>query len=272
MKRIVVALGVLVAGLGTAHVARADRVVLSGGGVIEGIATRRGDKVSIEVAAGVVTVPSDTVVRIEKSESPVSRVQSRRAALPAGDAKARLDLADYCRDHDMRAQEKSLLAEVLEIDPDNAVARARLGYVKSESGWVTQAEAMRAKGLVEHDGQWLPAGEVAAMNREDAQARRANADAEDRLDAERAQVRAQQTEVERLRQETAQSRFASDYYSSPYYYAPIYGGRNRFGTVGFGSGCFDARSCNRVSRPRGFTSHPNDSTSLSVVKVPYRHQ
>src|SRR5512138_3462595 len=93
--------------------AQADRVTLSGGTVLEGKVTRTGDRVAIEVEAGTITVPSSSVVKVEKQETAVERVAARYAALKPKDVASRLLLSDYCRDHGMRGRERELLSEVL---------------------------------------------------------------------------------------------------------------------------------------------------------------
>src|SRR5262245_17694094 len=94
-------------------VARADRVVLGGGTVLEGKTTTKNGKIVVETEAGEVAVPADSVSRIEKSEATTSRFDARYGALQPGDVQGRLELADYCRNHDMRARERKLLLEVI---------------------------------------------------------------------------------------------------------------------------------------------------------------
>jgi len=86
MRNLAIVAGALSAILAIPSVARADRTFLVGGTVIEGTATRKGGKVIIEVESGQITLPADTVARIEKSESTVSRYDERyRALAPAAE-------------------------------------------------------------------------------------------------------------------------------------------------------------------------------------------
>lgn len=55
-----------------------------------------------------------------------------------------LQLADYCRDHELREQERVHLRRVLEFDPDQATARSRLGFVRREGDWVSKGEQREA--------------------------------------------------------------------------------------------------------------------------------
>jgi hypothetical protein len=269
-------LAVLGATVALASPAFADRTFLVGGTVLEGKATRKGDKVVIRLEAGEISVPADSVERIEKSESVVGEFDARYAALQKGDVKARLALADYCRDHAMRAEERRLLLQVIDLDADNAAARARLGFEKTETGWLTREDAMRARGLVEHDGRWMTPSDAAALERtrverEAAVERRDAEEAE--LAARRAQLSAQQSEVDaqasRLPPDPYYSGYApyyGGYYSAPYGYG--YGAYGRFGAC-FGRPCGSpVRAAPRPS-PVFVPRHVED-TSLSVVKVPYR--
>jgi hypothetical protein len=258
-----------------AYPAFADRTFLVGGTVLEGKATRKGDKVVVRLESGEISVPADSVERIEKSESVVGQFDARYAALPKGDVKARLALADYCRDHAMRTEEHRLLLEVIDLDRDNVVARTRLGFVKSEGGWLTREDAMREKGMVEHDGRWMTPADAAALERarverEAAVERRDAEEAE--LAAQRAQLSAQQAELDAQASRLPDS-FATGYYGgyygAPYGYGYGYGyGYSRVGAC-FGRPCGTAFRAPRLAP--AVAPHRFQDTSLSVVKVPYRH-
>lgn len=235
----------------------ADRVVLVGGTVIDGRVTTKNGKVVIQSEAGEIAVPADSVSRIEKSETTEAQFDSRYAALHPGDVRARLDLADYCRSHDMRARERKLLLEVIDIDRDNETARWRLGYVKTDAGWVMKDEAMQAKGYVRDQGQWVNRAnlvelerlrlerDVLAQRREELEA------AEHAKQMERAM---RQTQIDEQRNHLPPSYF--DYAFAPVYpFVP--------GVV------LSPLIPNFRFRPaRPVVNAPD--TSLSVVKVPYR--
>jgi len=267
MRRLVLALG---AASGASGVCKADRTYLVGGTVLEGKATRSGQRVVVEVESGEITLPASAVLRIERGESIVSRFEARRAALRPGDVKARLELADYCRDHGMRGRERALLVEILEVDESNASARARLGYVKTETGWATEAEVMRAKGLVLREGRWVTPAEARESERLQLEAMlvaRRREDAEAELAAQRSRLAAQQAELDAQRD--AQRRAASPQVRFGVAYAPFYAPyyRGAFTPV---EECAGGRPCGRFGRTAAASS-AFDATSLSVVKVPYRH-
>lgn len=133
---------------GTAH---ADTVHLLGGTSIEGKASRHGDKVVIEIEAGEIAVSVDEVERIDAGSSVVQRFEAMRAKVSERDLRGLISLANFCRDNEMKDRERVLLMRVVELAPDHGEARARLGYVRSDAGWVKREEHARQQALVMHD-------------------------------------------------------------------------------------------------------------------------
>jgi hypothetical protein len=134
----------------------ADQVHLVGGSMIEGKASRKGDKVVIEIESGEIALSASEVEAIEPGPSPVQRFEAMHAKVGARDARALLALANFCRDHDMKERERLLLLRVVDLTPENPEVRARLGYVKSDAGWVKREQQLRDRGLVQYDGRWAP--------------------------------------------------------------------------------------------------------------------
>ncbi|MGD8859902.1 MAG: hypothetical protein PVI30_07810 [Myxococcales bacterium] len=174
--------------------ARADEVHLRGGRVLTGKVTRQGGRVIVEIPGGTVSLDAAEVERIEAGDTSMDEVQRRRAALEPDDVEGRLALADYCRDHGLPGREKALLREVLDLQSDHPVARARLGYVRTEAGWVPRDEHMRAQGMVRFEGRWVTRAEMLELERMRAEARRA-----------REQERAAELEVKRRQAEVDQA-------------------------------------------------------------------
>jgi hypothetical protein len=138
----------------------ADQVHLVGGSTIEGKASRKGDKVVIEIESGQIALSASEVAAIEPGPSPVQRFEAMHAKIGARDAGALLALANFCRDHDMKERERLLLLRILDLTPENPEVRARLGYVKSDAGWVKREQQLRDQGLVHYDGRWSPRAEL----------------------------------------------------------------------------------------------------------------
>jgi hypothetical protein len=134
----------------------ADQVHLVGGSTIEGKASRKGDKVVVEIESGSIALSASEVEAIEPGPSPVQRFEAMHSKIGARDAKALLVLANFCRDHDMKERERLVLLQLLELTPEQPEVRARLGYVKSEAGWVKREQQLRDQGYVHYDGRWSP--------------------------------------------------------------------------------------------------------------------
>ncbi|HTU63493.1 MAG TPA: hypothetical protein VMF89_33755, partial [Polyangiales bacterium] len=156
---------------GSPPLVAADDVHLDNGEVIEGRATRNGDKVVIELESGQISLTAESVKRIDKRESRVEQFEKVYQSLPPDAVAERMKLANYCRDHGMRERERVLLQQVIERDPNHEQARKRLGYVKVPEGWVTYADHMRAQGQVQRDGQWMSREQAEALDRRRSQAR-----------------------------------------------------------------------------------------------------
>src|SRR5262249_2850370 len=145
------------------------------------------------------------------------------------DVDARMALANYCREHDMRAREQMLLEQVIAIEPNHSAARARLGFVKTDGGWITRAEHMRAQGMVLRDGQWVTRAQALEMDRLEAEAAAAAQErqrTEAALELQRLELRNRQLELETERAKAAQSAqppAAPSYYYGGYGYGYSYG-------------------------------------------------
>jgi len=275
---------VVLAGLITALAsasAHADRVHLVGGSVIEGRATRQGDRVTIELGSGVISVAATEVASIESTDSDVQQFERRAARLAAGDIRGTLDLAQFCRDHDMRDRERELLQHVLRLDPDHAEARARLGYVRQESGaWILRDDQMRAQGMVQQDGQWMTPAQRLEIEQARAQAERARHES----DQAKAELEAKRVELQRARTASTEESEPSATPSSdpvPAMYYGYYGYGYPYGSAAYAGhrGAHDddrhhRDSSRRKEAPSG-GSAPVDPRTLpspiAGVKSPYQY-
>jgi len=178
---------------------QADQVHLVGGAVIEGKASREGDKVIIQLAGGQMAVEADTVEKIVAGTSDVQRFEERYAALREADVEGRMALADFCRDAELHGREHQLLREVIALSPDHAEARKRLGYIRDNGVWLSREEQMRARGLVLFEGNWITLEHQLQIERLRAEARRA-ANAQEQA---RVELEARRVELETKRRQQA---------------------------------------------------------------------
>jgi hypothetical protein len=232
---------------------RADQVHLVGGAQLEGKVTRHGDKIVVEMESGQITLSADGVERIERGPSSVQHVEELASKLKPGDVQARLSLADYCRDHDMQAREKALLRQVLELDTNQPQARARLGYVKTASGWITREEQLRAQGFVRHDGQWVTPERALEQERLHAQS---DVAAKER-DRAQAELEVKKLELQQRKLELdAQAATAAQNAATPLPHGYAYGSAGYVSPYGYGP----ARGTFNAPRPSAPATRPFPTT------------
>ncbi|HKU38591.1 MAG TPA: hypothetical protein VJR89_10605 [Polyangiales bacterium] len=140
-------LGCVLLAAATAH---ADEVQLRSGASIEGQARREGETVVIKVESGEIRMPADEVREIREAVSSEEVATRRRSALAPRDVRGRIELAAYCREHELRATERALLQEVLDLEPDQPQARRLLGYERDAAGrWVDRSRELQAARAAE---------------------------------------------------------------------------------------------------------------------------
>jgi hypothetical protein len=104
-------------------------------------------------------IQADKFLQATKLAERLALYEARRAK--AGETVAdQLALAEWCAEHKLLPQHRAHLMRVIDLDPDNAGARAALGFVRQAGNWVsrdqmaseTEKEAARAAALAE----WRP--------------------------------------------------------------------------------------------------------------------
>lgn len=206
------------AALLSASVLSADVVTLQNGATLEGIVQREGKRVRVELEFGSITVEDREVSKIESRRSALELYRERAAALPEGDAAARLRLAVWCRQQGLDASAREQYEGIIALDPDNAEARGRLGYRRQDGVWMTEDEYWKARGYVWRNGAWLSPAEFAAEREE---ARRAEEErARDEREAARQRERALEQELARAREEA--DRRTRDYGGAATVYGAAY--------------------------------------------------
>ena len=134
----------------------ADVVHLKGGGRITGeIVEQTAESVTVNIGGGNLSVGASSVVRIEKSTSPVQEFRTRAASIPPGDAEAWRELGDWAASGGQATLAGEAYSQVVAILPNDPEANRALGRVQYNGAWVTEAEAYRAQGFVEFEGEWM---------------------------------------------------------------------------------------------------------------------
>ena len=128
--------------LGLSATAMADRLTLNDGRTFIGIVTYDGDVVRVETLYGSLKFTRDEVRDVTVQEVPEAEFARKLSALPADNAAAMIDLAQWACKNGLPRQAEDVYTRVLKLDGDNAAARAGLGYIKVEGNWRTFEQAM----------------------------------------------------------------------------------------------------------------------------------
>jgi hypothetical protein len=153
----------------TAASAAGDEIFLRGGGRVSGVIVERTEStVSIETAPGRLTLSMKRVERIVESRSAVEVFQERAASLGAQDVAGWAELARWAADRDLVTPSREAWSHVLAVDPSHPEANEALGRVLLDGDWVSERDAYRARGYVEHEGRWVTPAEHEALVREQA--------------------------------------------------------------------------------------------------------
>ena len=179
---LLVALGT---GLGLAAPAAADDVLLTNGRSFEGVIARvEGSRVHIRLPYGEMTLPMSRVERIDRGDSTLARYLAQKESLTRAGASAEgwLDLAAWARAHDLPDGVREAALTAAAVDPHAAglapVLRP-LGYVFDDEldRWIRYEDAMRRRGFVLVEGEWMSREEQAErLRRAEEAASRARAE------------------------------------------------------------------------------------------------
>ncbi len=138
-------------------VARADKLILVGGGELEGKVERTvtgAYRVSLPRGA-VVEVPAADVIRVDTGETNRQWYEERRAILDPTDAAGHYELGLACLDRSLKAEAEACFEHVVKVAPDHEGARRALGHVLMDGRWLPQDEAFARQGQIRHGSRWV---------------------------------------------------------------------------------------------------------------------
>jgi hypothetical protein len=145
--------------LAWANAAYADTIKLEGGGTVQGqILEDKSTKdklvVKVDAGGGEVTIERSKIQAIIQGKRPADEYEEIKGQY-ADSAEDQFKLAVWCEQHKLWRQRREHLQKVIELDPDHAQAREKLGYVKQDGKWLTGQELKEAKGLVRFGGRYV---------------------------------------------------------------------------------------------------------------------
>ncbi len=160
----------------------ADDVYLKGGGQLTGqIVEQTDDSITVDVGGGTMTVRRASVVRVERSASPLQEYRAKAAQLAADDAEGWRALARWASAGVMSTMASQAWAKVAAVLPNDPEANQALGRVSYNGRWVSEDEAYAAQGYVKFEGEWMRPGERSTILAE----RQAQAKAEEQAHRQR---------------------------------------------------------------------------------------
>jgi hypothetical protein len=144
----------------------ADQLVLRDGQVLEGAVQEDGEVVSIRLDVGVIGFAREEVKEIRRGESAIAEFDQRLARVSPTSAAELKQLALWAESKGLTTRATQTWRRVLELQPDEATARERLGHQRHDGKWMTEDEVMLARGLVRYGGAWRTPEEVRASEAE----------------------------------------------------------------------------------------------------------
>lgn len=142
-----------------ANAASADEVLLKTGGKLVGRAEKTGDEVVVKSPNGEIRLKAADVESITKGRTVWDDYADKLKDADDKDAAAQVKLGDWCKDQSLVREARKHWARAIEIDPDQADARKRLGFVRYDEKWLTEEQYYRARGFVREGGEWITSEE-----------------------------------------------------------------------------------------------------------------
>jgi hypothetical protein len=174
-----------VIGLSILAVARADVIELASGGRLEGkiVQSAEGDKANVVIdlaAGGRLSVPRSQVARVDATSNAEAEYQKLARTSP-DTIEAHWKLVEWCRQQNLKNAAQRHLERIIELNPDQAEARAALGFHQKDGKWMNRDDVMAARGLVMHGGRYVTPQHIEIMKQQEA-ARSTQADWTNRIE------------------------------------------------------------------------------------------
>jgi HEAT repeat protein len=151
-------------------VARADVFEFANGGRVEGkqVISDNANKLDFTIdlaAGGRLTVSRSQVTKIEPTTGVDTQYQKMARSSP-DTVEAHWKLAEWCREHKLRDERRQHLERILELNPNQADARAALGFHEKNGQWMNRDDVMASRGLVLYEGKYVTPQQVELMKQQ----------------------------------------------------------------------------------------------------------
>lgn len=149
--------------------ARADRIVLRGGGEIKGVVLpadpEHPDLVSVltRTASRPLELTKKQILRVESQDDELRTYLIKRDAA-AQTGEAQFELAEWCDQAGLTGPALVHYRAAVTLSPELEAAHKKLGHVYHNGRWMTIDERRQAQGLTLHKGKWVTPDEKEAMD------------------------------------------------------------------------------------------------------------
>lgn len=149
--------------IGWAAMARADVIMLRGGGQVQGKVVpdpKNKDKVQVYLLRGrnPLSFHKGQVIEVIAKPSPLDEYIVKRTKA-AGTAEAQFELGAWCDQNKLPDLAKLHYENALSLDASFGPAHKKLGHVYHDGSWLTRDDLSAAQGLVKFKGRWITAEE-----------------------------------------------------------------------------------------------------------------
>jgi len=139
-------------------VAAADVFVLRQGGRLRGTWLNPKEpqpkQYAIRTEEGAVLKLDAAQVRLALVQDPTAAQYERRLEQCPDSIDGHWQLAEWCREQDLKEQRETHLQRILDLDPDHVRARHALGYSQIRGQWVTREGIQQRRGYRLYAGRW----------------------------------------------------------------------------------------------------------------------
>ncbi len=143
--------------------AKADKLVLKGGGTLRGVVISK-DKdsfmVQTESSVRPLKLARSKVEEIVREKSAIDEYLELKKSTPET-ASSMFDFGQWCDEHKLKSLGKHYYECAVELDKEFEPAHKKLGHIKYEEQWLTQDQYKEAQGLVKVKGKWVSPEEKA---------------------------------------------------------------------------------------------------------------
>jgi len=167
---LVVACGSFAVG-SVARAARADEIMLRGGGQVQGKVVpdpRDKDKVQVWLLQGrkPLSLQKTKILEVIPKASPLDEYFVKQKTT-AQTAQAQYDFAIWCEQHKLADLAHVHYEAAVAIDKSFEPAHRKLGHIYHDGYWLTRDELSARQGLVKYKGRWISAEEKSKRDVED---------------------------------------------------------------------------------------------------------